>query len=84
MLLSTTNQLVSDIQEKIESLNRIVDAVKDVGDSVNKFSASLKSITNEVAKRTEENKDTIAQFTQWCNVALELKNNWQQKSKKGL
>ena len=33
-------------------------------------------------KKTEENKDKIAQVVQWSNIMLELKDKWQSKKQK--
>lgn len=78
-LLTKTNSLAEDIQQKSEQLNSVVHAVKGIGDSVNGLNTSVQHITSSISKSVEQNEEKIAQVVQWSNVAMGIADKWKKR-----
>lgn len=75
-LLKKSNILASDLQEKSEKLDSVIDSVTDIGKTVQQFNSNLARVGENVTHRVEQNQDKISQVVSWAQIALEIKEKW--------
>ncbi|MDV2684733.1 DUF948 domain-containing protein [Alkalihalophilus lindianensis] len=72
LLLSKTNRLADDVQQKTESLNTVFASVKELGDSVQQVNRSIRHVSGVVSNQAVKQSEQIAQAVQWGNVAIDF------------
>lgn len=75
-LLHKTNVLADDIKQKSEKLNSVVESVAEVGTTIQNFNSSLSGISKTIVREVEKNQERISQIVQIGNIAVELKEKW--------
>ncbi|WP_067841509.1 DUF948 domain-containing protein [Amphibacillus sediminis] len=71
-LLSHTNKLAEDINDKSKRLNVVVDSITDLSITFNGFNHSIQQVTDSISRLAEDNKEETAQAIKWGTIIMEL------------
>ncbi|MFD2630489.1 DUF948 domain-containing protein [Oceanobacillus kapialis] len=77
-LLTKTNRLADDIQQKSSKLNGVFDGAKGLGETVREFNASLKQLSGSISRTANQNPEKATQAVKWASTFMEL---WKKKNK---
>ena len=81
LLLSRTNDLAEDINQKSQRVNQVVDSIGGLGTTITDFNRSLQHVSDAIIDKASENHEEAAQVIKWGTVIMELYNKRKSKKK---
>ncbi|WP_042223162.1 DUF948 domain-containing protein [Oceanobacillus manasiensis] len=75
-LLTKTNRLADDVQQKSSKLNGVFDGAKGLGETVRDFNNSLKQLSGSISRTANQNPEKAAQAVKWASTLMEF---WKKK-----
>lgn len=70
-LLTKTNSLAADAEQKSAKLDGLLDGARGIGETINEFDHSLKQLTNSVSRASQEEQEKTSQAVKWGASILE-------------
>lgn len=78
-LLTKTNRLSADVEQKSAKLDGLMDGARGIGETMNEFDRSLQQLTNSISRTSREEQEKTSQAVKWGTSILEYvfkkKNN---------
>ena len=70
-LLTKTNRLADDVEEKSAKVDQLIDGAKGIGETMNEFDQSLQQLTNSISRASQEEHEKTSQAVKWGASILE-------------
>lgn len=77
-LLTKTNDLAEDMNEKSAKLDVLFDGVRGVGTTVQSFNSTLRNFSTRIKQTDSDENGNASEVLKWGNVLIDL---WKKKSK---
>lgn len=73
-LLTKTNRLADDINQKSTKLDGLFESAKGIGTTINDFNQTLRQLSNMISRTSREDQEKAAQAVKWGSTIMEIWN----------
>lgn len=70
-LISKTNRLAEDFEQKSQKMNGLFDGAKGIGDTISEFDRSLKQLTDSIQRASKEDQAKANEAVKWGTSVLD-------------